>query len=148
MRFRWGFIPVVLLFYTISCSAQKNLLQINVLDHPNLALHIHPTLEIEILGERRVLPAHIGITDQRLRVIHTHDSDGVLHVESPVPHQFVLGDFFTIWGKTFTSKCILGYCVNNDHVLEMFVNGEKSDLYENLPLRDKGQIKIIYRKNE
>ncbi len=129
-------------------STKTDLLQINVLDNPNLALHIHPTLEIEILGERRVLLANIGITDEKLHVIHTHDSDGVLHVESPVPHQFLLRDFFTISGKTLTSKCIFEYCVDDDHVLDMFVNGEKSDLYENLPLRDKDQIKIIYKKNE
>ena len=145
---RWGFIPVLLLSCTLSCSTKMDLLQINVLDDPNLALHLHPTLEIEILGERRVLPANIGRTDEGLRVIHTHDSDGVLHVESPVPHQFVLGDFFTIWGKTLTSKCIFEYCVDDDHGLEMFVNGEKSDLYEHLPLRDKDQIKVIYRKKE
>lgn len=148
MPLRWSFIPVLFLSCTLSCSTKTDLLQINVLDHSNLALHIHPTLAIEILGERWAFPANIGITDKKLRVVHTHESDGVLHVESPVPHQFVLGDFFTIWGKTLTSKCVFEYCVDDVHVLEMFVNGEKSDLYENLPLRDKDQIKIIYRKKE
>lgn len=148
MRLKWGFILVLLLSSTLSCSTKRDLLQINVLDDPNLALHIHPTLEIEIFGERRVLPANIGITDKKLHVVHTHDSDGVLHVESPVPHPFVLGDFFAIWGKTLTSKCVFEYCVDDDHVLEVFVNGEKSDLNENLPLSDKDQIKVIYRKKE
>lgn len=148
MRLRWGFIPVLLLSYAVSCSTEKVFLQTNLLDHQNLALHIHPALEIEILGEKRLVQANIGIADERLRVIHIHDSDGVLHVESPVPHHFVLEDFFSIWGKTFTGKCIFEYCVDDDHALEMFVNGEKSDLYENLLLRDKDRIKIIYRKKE
>ena len=148
MQLRWGFLSVLLLSCAISCSATKDLLQTNILDHSNLALHIHPTLEIEILGERRGLPSNIGITDEKLRVIHTHDPDGRLHVESPVPHQFALADFFTIWGKTFTGKCIFEYCIDGDHVLDMFVNGEKSELYENLPLKDQDRIKIIYRKNK
>ena len=148
MRLKWGFIFVLLLSCPLSCSTKTDLLQINVLDDPNLAFHIHPTLEIEILGERWVLPANIGITNKKLHVIHTHDSDGVLHVESPVPHQFELGDFFAIWGKTLSSKCVFEYCVDDDHVLEVFVNGEKSDLNENLPLSDKDQIKVIYRKKE
>ncbi len=148
IRSRWGLIPVLFLFCIVSCSTKNNILKINFLNHFSLALHIHPTLEIAILSEKRVIPANIGISNRGLRVIHAHHPDGVVHAGSPVPHQFVLADFFAIWGKTLTRECVFEYCVDGDHVLEMLVKDERSDLFGTLPLREQDRIKIVYRKKQ
>ena len=140
-------IMFVLLLLLVSCQTQpKDPLELNLKDHNNMAQHIHPTLEIEILGENQVIPSDIGISNNLMRVIHTHGTDGKLHIESPFPHQFYLGDFFTIWGKTFNRECIFEHCVDGEHELLMLVDGQPSDLYEGLPLKDGQQIKILYRK--
>ncbi len=106
--------------------------------------HIHPEIDIEILGERRTVPAEIGIENFGMRVIHTHTTDGIIHVESPVVQEFHLKHFFIIWGKNFNSTCIFDYCVDEDHTLTFTVNEQPNSEYENLPLRDKDRIKIAY----
>ena len=123
----------------------EDLLQYTMKEHTNIALHVHPQLEIEILGKQYPIPANIGISEAGMRVIHTHDATGTLHVESPYPHQFSLKDFFTIWGKTFNQQCIFEYCSDEQHELIFTANGIPNDQYENIPLRDLDKIKIIYR---
>ena len=81
-----------------------------------------------------------------MRVIHTHDSTGKIHIESPYQYQFYLRDFFTVWNKNFNSNCIFEYCVDNENELLFYVNNEMNNEYENLPLNDKDMIKIIYKE--
>lgn len=137
------------LFLLSACKQEPHVLDINLREHVNLALHIHPILEIEILGEPYIIPADTGISSEGMRVIHTHDETGKLHVEGPYPYDFVLGDFFTIWGKNFNSTCIFQYCENENYDLKMYVNGIESEEFENLLLLDRDLIQIVYEeKNE
>ncbi len=128
-------------------TENDNILMICI-QHKNVAFHIHADLEIYILGKKQVIPANAGIPKGCMHIIHTHDSSGELHVESPYYHRFYLKDFFTIWGKTFNRSCIFEYCVDEDHTLSFFVNGIKNDEYEDLPLRDGDKFQIIYSKKE
>lgn len=139
---------VFIVYLSIGSPSTENILEYNLKAHTNLAMHIHPWIEIEIEGEKIDIPANIGISDRGMRVIHTHDGSGELHIESPYEHQFYLRDFFTIWGKSFNSKCILDYCVDEDHDIVMIVNGLQSSEFENLPLRDQDKIKIVFRHIE
>ena len=121
-----------------------NILNTNLYSHNSLALHIHPHLEIEINGQKETIPTSVGISGSVMRVIHTHDDTGKLHVESPVPHTFVLQDFFTIWSKTFSSDCIFEYCNNATHELRVTVNGQPNMLFGEVPLKDLDNIRIVY----
>ena len=121
-----------------------NILSTNLYSHNSLALHIHPHLEIEINGQKEIIPINVGISGSVMRVIHTHDDTGKLHVESPVPHTFVLQDFFTIWGKTFSGDCIFEYCTNGTHELRVTVNGQPSAIFGEIPLKDLDNIKVVY----
>jgi hypothetical protein len=142
------FLVMIMVIVLIGCSSQskdpKDPLDINLKEHKNVALHIHPTLEIEILGQRQSIPANIGITNAGMRIVHTHDSSGKLHVESPKPIPVYLGNFFTIWGKDFSRDCIFDKCVDEDHTLEMFVNGAENSQFDALLMQDGDQIKIVY----
>ncbi len=66
-------------------------------------LHTHSHLAIYINGQSVPLPANIGIESDNscLYWLHTHDTTGVIHVESPQNRQFTLGNFFDVWGKQF-----------------------------------------------
>lgn len=134
---------VALAFVLVGC-AEKDPLQINLKDHNELAMHIHPVVEIEINGQPHLIPANVGITSAGMRVIHTHDASGTLHVESPYPYSFYLSDFFTIWGKNFNDSCIFNFCEDDTHDLKIFLNGEETDLGPALLLQDKDRIKIVY----
>ena len=91
------------------------------------------------------IPADIGIDDKGMRVVHTHDDTGRIHIEGPYPHDFYLKDFFTVWGKRFDNQCIMNYCVNDKHTLTVMVNGVQSDYYENILMVDEDVVIIDYR---
>jgi hypothetical protein len=73
--------------------------------------HIHQHLDIFVNGKHITVPALIGIYDgQYITELHTHDTSGVMHVESPNKRAFTLGQFFGVWGVRLDKNCIGGYC--------------------------------------
>lgn len=108
--------------------------------------HIHPELKIIINGVSQIISANIGIQPTCMTSIHTHDSSGVIHIEAPVQKDFVLGDFFTVWKKSFDKEHILDKTVDQNSTLTITVNGNLVDTYENTVLHDKDQIIITYTK--
>lgn len=66
--------------------------------------HIHTHLDIFVNGQPIVVPASIGIKDNTcLYWLHTHKSDGIIHIESPKQRDFSLEEFLDIWKSTNTS---------------------------------------------
>src|SRR5690349_21215579 len=65
-------------------------------------LHIHQHLDIFVNGKHVTVPALIGIkrTGQTVEFaeLHTHATDGVIHLESARAQAFSLGQFFGTWG--------------------------------------------------
>jgi len=86
-------------------------------------IHIHQHLDIYVNGKKVTVPALIGIdtAGQFLTQVHTHDTTGIVHVESPSHRTFTLGLFFGEWGVKLTSKCLGTYCSG----LKWWVNGTK-----------------------
>lgn len=77
-----------------------------------LVYHIHAHLAVFDDGRAYVLPAGVGIPGSAASVtpkgpiasggqciywLHTHTTDGVIHIESPTKRIYVLGDFFDEW---------------------------------------------------
>ena len=79
------------------------------------AYHIHEHLAIYVSGARRTVPTGIGIPGPQqvsggfvaggkcLYWLHTHDTSGVIHVESPAQRVYTLGQLFDIWGQPLSS---------------------------------------------
>ncbi|KQO65002.1 hypothetical protein [Curtobacterium sp. Leaf261] len=65
-----------------------------------LAEHIHAHLSITDDGVPITVPGNIGHSDRSkfAAEIHTHDTSGIVHVETPTKQDFTLGQFFTEWG--------------------------------------------------
>jgi hypothetical protein len=94
-----------------------------------LAVHYHAHLSIFINGSETTLPAGVGIdqTTQCLYWLHTHASDGIIHIEAPkasAARKFTLGDVFDIWGKPLSSTQIGATVLTKDQKLKMFVDGK------------------------
>jgi hypothetical protein len=70
-----------------------------------LAEHVHTHLTILDGDERVTVPANIGHSDRErfAAQLHTHDTSGILHVESPTRESFTLGQFFDEWGVPLTA---------------------------------------------
>jgi hypothetical protein len=92
-------------------SASSN--PINALDPPvdnipcdqgeQTAVHYHAHLTLYMNGSQVQLPAQVGIASNGscFYWLHTHDTTGVIHIESPSNRDFTLGNFFRIWGEQF-----------------------------------------------
>jgi len=149
-------IMIIGLFYWISRINQDSLVQVAKLDSNEIVqtcttdmatqYHIHPKLRIIIDGVQQNIPTGIGVKPECMNPVHTHESDGTVHVESPIKVDFTLGDFFTIWGKTFNQNQILDSVVSADTRIIVTVNGQVVDTYENTILDDKDEIIINYTK--
>ena len=99
---------------TASMATGNSVDGIQCLGNEQLLFHIHAHLAIFVNGTPRQLPFAVGIdgaqaqgTSQGPFVsnggcfywLHTHASDGIIHIESPQQRTFTLGNFFDIWGQ-------------------------------------------------
>jgi hypothetical protein len=110
----------------------------------SLGMHIHPILHINVNGAPVTIPANIGITPACMMAIHTHDETGTIHLEYPQIVEFKLGDFFANWGQPFSKEQIMENKLDDTHTLTMTVDGQPSDEFENLVMKDGQQIVINY----
>lgn len=94
-----------------------------------LAVHYHAHLSIIVGGNETTLPAGVGIdqTTQCLYWLHTHATDGVIHIEAPktsAARKFTLGDVFDIWGKPLNSTQVGAAKLTKEQKLVMYVDGK------------------------
>jgi hypothetical protein len=110
------------------------------------ALHIHQHIDIFVNGQVVTVPADIGIGPDFLSPIHTHDSTGIIHVESPTIRTYRLGQFFDEWGVRFTPDCIGGYCASGSTTSKVYVDGKLTTGADprNLKLFAHEEIAIVY----
>jgi hypothetical protein len=82
--------------------------------------HIHAHLTIYVDGTPRQIPYGVGIGPPRevqptpqggfvvggscFTWLHTHARDGIIHIESPVPRVYTLGEFFDVWKQPLTRQ--------------------------------------------
>ena len=121
--------------------------RLNVLGLPpyGTAMHIHSLLHIYVHGQQEPLATDIGITRQEFSPLHTHDSSGIIHVESARPHAFTLGEFFDVWGVRLSDSCLGGYCVGGQDKLQAFVNGKPSTQpLKDIPFKDHAVIVLAF----
>ena len=150
---------VSILLFISACSGIPNY-HIACLSGEGNALHTHPYLQVIINGEKVKMPSGIGIPNAKFQgefasegaciiPIHTHDSSGIIHVESPtLDKQYTLNDFFKVWSVqqktvkinnqdmpiTFSKDEILGFKADATHKITLLVDGKPNTQYENLVL--------------
>lgn len=106
--------------------------------HSNVLQHLHPHLRIVVDGLEEALPINVGVLNNCMSEVHTHDTTGTIHVETLVSDKVVyLKDFLTVYGKPIQRE---GYTIL------MTVDGQPNLELENLTLKDKQQIVLDYKK--
>lgn len=100
--------------------------------------HIHAHLAIFVNGQQRAVPPGIGIPNAQIQStqsgpfavggscfywLHTHATDGVIHVESPVQRVYTLGNVFDIWGQPLGATRVAG----DSGTVIAYVNGQRYD---------------------
>ncbi|MBV8152700.1 MAG: hypothetical protein JO101_09685 [Candidatus Eremiobacteraeota bacterium] len=91
------------------------------------AFHIHQHLSIYDRGKPVEIPDNVGrpIVAGCIYWIHTHTSDGIIHVESPVLQDFDLGQFFALWGEPLTRTRADGAVLRKGEKMTVWVDGSR-----------------------
>ena len=112
------------------------------------ALHIHAHLDVLANGTPVEVPADLGIDvpAQKISPLHTHDTTGVIHVESPMKSAtFTLGQFFDEWQVSLAADHLGGLTTDGTHQLKVYVNGKvQSGDPTNIVLTAHDEIAIVY----
>jgi len=111
-------------------------------------LHHHANLLIYVDGQQFPVAAGIGYNPAAnvLSPLHTHATDGVIHIESADPtFQPVLGQFFDVWGVYLTKDCLGDKCAAGDQTLGAYVNGKEwTGDPTQIPLNDELVIVLAF----
>jgi hypothetical protein len=123
-------------------------------------VHVHTHLTIFVNGKQQAIPYGVGIPGAQAQQtpqgpfvatgscfywLHTHATDGILHIESPsTTMQFTLGQFFAEWGIPLSSTQV---GPASGTVTTFFTSpGHKTGIYtgdpSNLPLGNHYEIQL------
>lgn len=107
--------------------------------------HVHSHLDVFVNGGERQVPDNVGIltSPSCLYWLHTHSSDGIIHVEAPQARQFTLGQFLDIWEQTRDQQGLFD-SVSGMNVTA-YVNGEQFEgNYRDVQLESQKQVVLAY----
>lgn len=112
------------------------------------AQHIHAHLDVFVNGTAVQVPADIGVDEahQQISPLHSHDTTGVIHIESPDPHAtYTLGQFFAEWQVPLSADRIGGLPVDVTHHLRVYINGQlQTGDPAGIVLKAHDEIAIVY----
>jgi len=102
---------------------------LQVLGQEALSVHYHAHLDIIVNGSAVPVPADLGFVIANgqglgITVLHTHDTSGIVHIESPTNSPYTLGQFFTEWGVRLGPGEIGGLTNTNGNALRVYVDGK------------------------
>lgn len=95
-----------------------------------LANHFHARLTIVEAGNAVTVPANVGIQSSCIYWLHTHDTSGVIHVETPLSEfatTFTLGDFFSVWREPIDASHAGPASVGAGESMRVWVQAGPSD---------------------
>ncbi len=108
--------------------------------HETVSTHIHALVIPVFNGQPASLPANLGITQECMRPLHTHDETSVVHIESPDGRSHTLEDLFTIWGDENPYQGV--------PVVGISLNGQRfSGDMDQLTFEEGQRIVVEYRNN-
>ena len=107
--------------------------------------HIHAHLDMIVDNKFVTIPAGIGIKpNECLYWLHTHTSDGIIHIESPQQQTFTLEQFIKVWDNTPGISPSFIALTHDDKNLKIFVNGKQvNDTFDKIKLSAHDEIVII-----
>lgn len=84
---------------------------------------IHPTIEVFVDGEPKLLPAGIGNDTidgkECLRTIHTDEEGQIIHIEYVRPIRLTLSDFMKIYSPNNTTIPVVDSSSRTEQILEL-----------------------------
>lgn len=108
--------------------------------------HAHALLSVFVDGEEVPVPANIGIDEATRTVspLHTHDPNGVVHMEADDPYPFTLGQVFAVWGVAFADGQLGSLRDAGTKAVQVYVNGERVPDPAAYELKDQDNVVVAY----
>jgi hypothetical protein len=142
-------VAIIALGVIFVVGSQGSAIRGSTMSGSTMVLHIHPRLNVTVDGSPIIIPQNIGIGEslwkdhsidkyggmQGMAPLHTHDSSGIIHVESNTNRSYTLGQFLDIWG---------GLNLNGKTV-KATIDGKPVSDYRNILLKDKEQINLVIK---
>lgn len=128
-------------------TAQAKAAGLPMLGQEGQVLHIHSHLDVFVDGKQVTVPADIGIdlNKQQISPLHTHDTSGVVHIESPIKTDFTLGEFMTEWNVPISKDGLGTLKAGGGKELHVYVNGkEQTGDPSTLKLVAHDEIAVVY----
>lgn len=132
-----------------AASARAKAAGLPMLGSEGQVLHIHAHLDVFVDGKAVAVPSDIGIDEarQQLSPLHTHDTTGVIHIESPKKADFTLAQVMTEWDVALSDKAIGGLKTGGGNELHVYVNGkERTGNPGAIKLAAHQEIAVVYGK--
>ncbi len=123
--------------------------RIEKLDFPpggDESYHVHSLLTVYVDGKKVDVPTDIGVdsSSSTMASLHTHDTSGVIHIESSRPFPFRLGDLFGVWGVQFTADSLGAYVPYKEERVWVYVNGKRVTQGPNYKIKAKDNVVVAY----
>jgi len=98
---------------SVGCSAMEQ-----------LRYHVHAHLTIYVAGQEVPVPSNIGIRPDCISWLHTHQANGVIHIEAPNSAAYTMGQFFEVWNQPLDATHLGDHVTDSQHQLIAYVNGQ------------------------
>lgn len=95
-----------------------------------LAEHIHIHLDVFVNASPITAPDTLGHVGANFCALHTHDSTGLIHIESPDTRSYTAQQIFDVWGYSVPSGATV------------YVNGQIDNLSHTLVAHDEIAVVI------
>jgi hypothetical protein len=100
---------------------------IKMLGSEGTLIHFHARVQIIDGDGQLLIPANLGIGNDYITELHTHDESGILHIEAASAGTWRLGQFFTEWGHPISRQGIGHLTVPAGSTMHVFVNGVETN---------------------
>jgi hypothetical protein len=98
---------------------------LKMLPQEGTTVHYHSHIDVNINGKTVTVPALIGIGQNGISELHTHDTTGVIHIEAVQDRPFSLHQLMTEWGVTLDQNCFSTFCTDATNELRVYVDGKQ-----------------------
>lgn len=128
-----------------STAATPAAAPLDCLDVRQIGYHVHAHLAVFVEGRQVAVPANIGLRPDCIAPLHTHEANGMIHVEGPAPRPYTLGDFFRVWGQRLDATHLLERAADGQQQVMAHVNGQPyQGPPESIPLAQHTTIVLQY----
>ena len=105
--------------------------------------HAHALLTVYRDGKQVPVPADLGFDERGAHSsLHTHTSDGVIHMEADDPYPYTVSHVMTTWGLAFGADRLGGETARGAKKVHVYVNGTPST--PNATLEDGDNVVVAY----